>query len=379
MGCCLGILENGLGEFDCHVEYRSIRYRSPMIYLFLNCDEYLIAQSVTSLKAALGDPEMADLNTTVLEGPKTDAGDILGHASMMPFLATKRLIMVHDYLSHLEKRMAASKGTGSAAHQEAAQFVDGLADLPDSCDLVLFEHGVDKRRHVWKGFTLDSKEKGAEKRKIAGWADLVKAKTVTLQELGAPDPKALPGYVQKRAQEKEIAIEGAAVKLLADYIGANLRQIDNELEKLATYARGRAITGNDIKLLVSDASEALIWNLTDALSQRNGRNAMRSLYELRRGDANPFYLLTMIARQYRIIIKVKDAAATVGGNEYDIAKVVKESAYPVKKALQQSRQYTFPQLSAIMQKLLESDFAMKTGADPETELDVLIATLTSKR
>lgn len=354
-----------------------------MIYLFLNCDEYLIAQSISNLKAALGDPEMADLNTTVLDGPKTDAGDILGQASMMPFLAAKRLILVHEYLSHLEKRMAASKNTGSAAYQEAAQFVEGLADLPESCDLVLFEHGVDKRRHVWKGFTLDSQEKGqakaAGKRKILGWADLVKAKSVTLQELGAPDPKALPGYVHKRAQDKGIAIDGQAVKLLADYIGANLRQIDNELDKLATYARGRAVTGDDIKLLVSDASEALIWDLTDALSQRNGRNAMRSLYELRRSDANPFYLLTMIARQYRIIIKVKEAAATVGGNEYDIAKAVKESAYPVKKALQQSRQYTFPQLTNIMQKLLESDFAMKTGADPETELDVLIAELTIRR
>lgn len=348
-----------------------------MIYLFLNCDEYLIAQSINNLKSALGDAEMADLNTTVLEGSKTDAEDILGQASMMPFLAAKRLILVHGYLSHLEKRMSASKGTGSAAHQEAARFVEGLADLPDSCDLVLLEDGVDKRKQIWKGYTLDAKEK--QKQKISGWADLVKAKRVTLQELGVPDPKSLPSYVQKRAQDKGVAIDGQAVRLMADYIGPNLRQIDNELDKLSTYARARAVSGDDVKLLVSDVSEALIWNLTDALSQRNGSNAMRSLYELRRGDANPFYLLTMIARQYRIIVKVKEAATTVGGNEYDIAKVVKESAYPVKKALQQSRQYTFRQLTDIMQMLLESDFAMKTGADPDTELDVLIAELTSKR
>mgnify|MGYP006261537439 FL=1 len=197
-----------------------------------------------------------------------------------------------------------------------------------------------------------------------------------LHELGAPDPKELPTYVQRRAKQKEIGIDGRAIRLLADYIGANLRQIDSELDKLSTYARGRAVTEDDIKLLVADASEALIWNLTDALSQRNGRNAMRALFELRRGDASPFYLLTMIARQYRIIIKVKEAARTIGGNEYDIAKAVKESAYPVKKALQQSRKYSFDQLDEIMQRLLESDFAMKTGADPETELDVLIAELT---
>lgn len=349
-----------------------------MIYLFLNCDEYLIAQSIRNLKSSLGDPEMADLNTTTLVGSQTDAADILGQASMMPFLAAKRLILVHGYLSHLEKRMAASKGTGSAAHQEAAQFVGGLADLTDSCDLVLFEDGVDKRRHIWKGFTLEDKKADTTK-KVAGWSDLVKAGQVNLQELGAPDPKALPGYIAQRAKQKAIAIDGRAVRVLADYVGPNLRQLDNELDKLASYARGRSINEADIKLMVSDASEALIWSLTDALSQRNGRNAMRSLYELRRGDANPFYLLTMIARQFRIIIKVKEASATIGGNEYDIAKAVKESAYPVKKALQQSRKYSFDELNHIMEKLLESDFAMKTGADPETSMDVLIAELTSKR
>ncbi|MCB0099874.1 MAG: hypothetical protein KDE46_29275, partial [Caldilineaceae bacterium] len=90
------------------------------------------------------------------------------------------------------------------------------------------------------------------------------------------------------------------------------------------------------------------------------------------------YLLTMITRQYRIMVKVKDAASSGGGNEYDIAKLVGESPYPVKKALQQSRQYKIEELDAIMERLLETDYAMKTGADPETAIDVLVAELTQR-
>ena len=33
-----------------------------MIYLFLDCDEYLAAQRIRELKAAVGDAELADLN-----------------------------------------------------------------------------------------------------------------------------------------------------------------------------------------------------------------------------------------------------------------------------------------------------------------------------
>jgi DNA polymerase-3 subunit delta len=159
-------------------------------------------------------------------------------------------------------------------------------------------------------------------------------------------------------------------------VGPNLRQLDNELNKLAAYARGRSITTDDVRLLVSDASEALMWDLTDGLSQRNKRKAMRALYELRRGDANPFYLLTMIARQYRIIIKVKEAMAQGMHNEYEIAKAVKESPYPVKKAMGQARAYSFPALEQAMEQMLEADMAMKTGANSETEIDLLVARLT---
>ena len=346
-----------------------------MIYLFLKPDEYLAAGRLAQLKAALGDPEMADLNTSELAG-QISAADLLGQASMMPFLAARRLIIARGYLQRLDKRMAASKSSESAAHQEAAQLLEGLPTLPETVDVVFWEEaGVDKRRQLWKGFKLGEKGQQAARR-VDGLQALIKAGVVSLEEWQTPDPKALPGWIQRQAKAKETPIEGRAVMMLANYVGPNLRQLDNELDKLAAYARGRAITAADVKLLVSDASEALIWDLTDGLSQRNGRKAMRALYELRRGDANPFYLLTMIARQYRIIIKVKEAMAQGMHNEYDIAKAVKESPYPVKKAMAQARAYDFPTLEQAMEQMLEADVAMKTGANSDTEIDLLVARLT---
>ena len=45
----------------------------------------------------------------------------------------------------------------------------------------------------------------------------------------------------------------------------------------------------------------------------------------------------------------------------------------------QSRNYDLVQLEAIMDRLLTADFAMKSGADPDTELDILVAELTMPR
>lgn len=348
-----------------------------MVYLHLNCDEYLSTQRINQMKRALGDAEMADLNTATLRGEQTSAADILGEASMMPFLAERRLLLVYGYLDHLDKRMAAGKGTDSAAHGEAARFLSSFADVPDTCDLVLVDNAVDKRRGLWKGFALPATNKAAA-RKIEGLEALSKKGAIALEELNTPDARNLPGWIQSYARSRNIAIDGRAVQTLADFVGPNLRQLDNELEKLATYAGKRHITVDDVKLLVSDASEALIWDLTDALSQRNGRRAMQSLYELRKGDANAFYLLTMIARQYRIMLKVKAAMRRGGSSEYDVAKLIDEKPYSVKKAMAQMNNYSLQELIAIMDRLLEADYAMKTGADPETEIDVLMAELTRK-
>jgi DNA polymerase III subunit delta len=343
-----------------------------MIYLFLKADEYLVAQRIAALKMALGDPEMADLNTKELDGSQIDAAEILYHANTMPFLCERRLVLVYGYLSYLDGRMAASKGTDSAAHVEAARLLQGLSDAPDNCDLVLVDDEVDRRRHLWKGFHL-----GDQGDTVVGLGALVKDKRVHLEKLATPEPRALPGWIQSQARHKGVEIDGQAVRMLADFVGSNLRQLDNELEKLAVYAGSRRVTAEDVRLLVSDAGDALIWDLTDALSQRNGRKAMQTLYELRRGDANPFYLLTMIARQYRIMAKVKEAMQA-GGDPDAIARRVAEKPYPVQKAMQQSRQYSSQDLDAIMERLLEADVAMKTGADADTEIDVLVAELTRR-
>lgn len=291
----------------------------------------------------------------------------------MPFLAERRLLIVRGYLGHLAKRMAAAKSADSAAHGEAAQFLTALADVPESADLALVEPTLDKRSALWRGF---SPPKAAA---VPGVQELIQAKQVQLEELSTPDARELPAWISQTAKQQGIAIEPRAVQMLATFVGANLRQLSNELDKLATYAAGRAITVADVNLLVSDAGEAMIWTLTDALSQRSPRSAMQTLAALRRGEANAFYLLTMIARQYRIMLKTKDAMQRSSrASEYDIAKQIGEKPFPVKKAMQQAAGYSAGELIDVLDRLLYADFVMKTGADADTEIDLLIAELTQR-
>ena len=91
-------------------------------------------------------------------------------------------------------------------------------------------------------------------------------------------------------------------------------------------------------------------------------------------------LLSAIVRQYRLLIQVKTllGQGVVGAEQIAAEIGEKKSTFPVEKAQKLVGLYTFAQLDAIMDRLLETDMAMKTGDDQDTVLDVLVADLTNR-
>ena len=346
-----------------------------MIYLFLRADEYLAAERLAALKAALGDPETAGLNISEFEA-NSSASDIAGIAAMMPFLAEKRLVIVRGYLDALERRLVASKKNDSAAHHEVAYLLEELPGLAgESADVVFVDQNVDKTKALWKGLVVAADAKHPE-RKLGGLEGWVKAKHATLEQLLAPSERDLPGWVQQRSRAKGIQIGGSAVALLARFVGPDLRRLDNELDKLSLYAWKRPITDADIHALVADASEEKIWTLTDALCQRNPSVAARTLHELLQDkEQNPIGLLSSIAKQYRLLIAVKSAQGHGAAPADAIAAQLGERPFPVEKAMKLTGRYSFTELITIMERLLLADVAMKSGTDPATELQMVMAEL----
>ena len=165
-----------------------------MIYLLLGADEYLAAEWLAAKKATLGSPELASLNLVEVNGSQSNAATVLGEAAMVPFLAERRLVVVRGLLDAYEKRLAASKSSEAAIYGEMARFLEGIRRVPETCILVLVDNSVDKRRGLWKGYTLAVA--GAPERRVDGLEALVAAGVLQLETLVAPDVKALAGWLQ---------------------------------------------------------------------------------------------------------------------------------------------------------------------------------------
>lgn len=87
---------------------------------------------------------------------------------------------------------------------------------------------------------------------------------------------------------------------------------------------------------------------------------MRSLQELLAGGANELYILTMIARQFRLILGAKDLADR-GASEARLAQELHVPPFVARKLLSQARHFQADELETIHRRVLEMDRAIKTG------------------
>jgi DNA polymerase-3 subunit delta len=178
-------------------------------------------------------------------------------------------------------------------------------------------------------------------------------------------------------EERNGRISPHAAHVLASNVGSNLGILENEIEKLVLYKGAEAtIEVQDVGLLSPYAAEASIFDLVDALGNRNSKQAAILLQKKMQEGADPFYLFTMFVRQVRLLIQVKELA-DAGQRPPAISQTLKMASFVANKLYQQAQQFSLPQLEQIYHHLLEIDVGAKTGrSDMVTALNLLVAGMT---
>jgi len=337
-----------------------------MFYVLHGEDEFSRSEILAEMKAKMGDPAMADLNTTVLEGSKATLAELMHACDTVPFLADRRLVILEGLLTRLGDggKGKADKGKEHPSWKEEylEKLTAYLQRLPETTRLVFVESKSIHPNHPILKMALADKERGYTK------------------EFRLPTSSKLRQWIADRVERKGGEIEVSAAEELAAFVGSDLRLLDQELDKLISYVdRARPITKADVHLLVSYVQQANVFEMVDALGRRDGQQAIHLLHRLLEDGEHPLSLLGMIVRQFRIMIQVKDLV------ERDVppAKIGAQLGlhrFVAEKGLRQSRNFSMEQLETIYRKLLETDLAIKTGQmDQVLALDMLIAGLSRSK
>lgn len=329
-----------------------------MLYILLGEDDFSLTKSLEEIKRGAGDQALLAANTTTFDGQQLTLDQLRTVCETVPFLAERRLVIIQGLLGRFEPRGKSRQRKRIAPpterESEYKSFAAYLSDIPDSTVLVLIDGRIKSNNPLFKQLSARA------------------------------EVRSFPILREDRLRqwiEREVAGQGAsmspqAVDLLAKLVGGNLWVMANEISKLALFTSGRRIEVEDIKAIVSYVQEANVFAMVDAILDFKAGVAEQLLEQLLQRGASSAYLLVMLSRQVRMIVRAKELRRQRKPEAEIQSRLGLTSGFALRKTLEQAQRYPLERLKEVYRKLLQTDLSIKTGKfEGGLALNLLIAEL----
>jgi DNA polymerase-3 subunit delta len=296
-----------------------------LVYLIYGSEELLLERAEKRLRDRLAAVADLDFNMETFDGDSASAEDIVNAANTMPFMSERRLVVVRD----VDKLDAAGLDLLAAYAKDPAPF---------TC-LVLIATKVAKNSKLYRAV----------------------AATGQAYEYTAPKRSEYAGEVVKllRARGKRIGLPAA--DRLVEFVGRDLRRLDSEADKLVAYV-GAAdeVTAEDVVAAASAGAVASVFELTDAVGERDVARALRILGRLLGGGDTPLGVSAMLGRHVRALIGAKSLIER-GTNPDAMAPELGMAPWQARSAARQASGYDSQELSRALCGLAAAEEEMKTS------------------
>ncbi len=268
----------------------------------------------------------------------TDANGLLNAVRSISFLEPRKLVIVRDFSQN------------SAVMASIEEIVEQTAD---STDLLLVDQKLDKRTSGYKYLK----------------------KNVDMHDHKELQEYELASWLQKQSKEINAgfgaSLGAVEAKLLVSMVGADQQRLYGELEKLSL--SGELITKNKILELVERSPQSKVFDMLDALFNKNLEKAWDLYIDQRAQGEDPHKILAMITWQLTQLtlavyapVKSKDALMSAG-----------MSPFGADKALSMSKNLRPNTLKRYITELADLDAEIKTSADVESALEFYFAMICS--
>lgn len=292
-------------------------------YLLCGEEAYLRRQYRDKVKKALmGDGDLMNLNC--FEGKGIVSEEVVDLAQTMPFLAERRVLVIEN--SGFFKR----GGEALAAY---------LANPAPTAFFVFVETEVDKRSKLYKAVTAKGR--------------VIECKT--------PDEAVLKRWIVELLMKEGLRITQRDLDYFLEKTGTDMENIRGEVEKLICYCMGRdVVTAQDISEICVRQIGSRIFDMVDAVADKKQRLAMELYYDLLTLKEPPMRILFLIARQFNLLLQVKELK-NKGFDARGIGPKVGLADFIARKYVTQAQKFKESELKQAVQDCVEAEEAVKTG------------------
>jgi DNA polymerase-3 subunit delta len=291
-------------------------------YLLYGEESYLIKLYRDKLKdAVLGESDQ--MNFSRFEGKALDLNEVNDIAQTLPFFSDRRLILIEQ----------------SGLFKVQSDLADILMKAPSSTIFIFTEQEVDKRNKAYKLIN----DRG------------------TVSEMKAMDDKNLKLFVVSLLKSSNKMITENVCEYLLDKTGTDMGNIFNEVEKLISFTSDQdTITKDDIDAIVTTQITGKIFQMMDAIGQKQQGKALTLYYDLLSVREKPAHILYLIMRHFNILLQVKELALR-GMAPQLISDNVGIPVFTVGKYISQAKNFTIGQLHKSLKLAADTEEEIKSG------------------
>lgn len=316
------------------------------LYLFYGEEEYLKKYYLESIDKIILKDDLTGLNKIVLEG-KAEASRIVEACETMPVFSEHKLVIVKNSGAFKSK-----KDTGKQSIKD--ELLEYLNNIPPFTCLVFYEEEIDKRLKL---------------------VDIIKKKGLIV-EFPYQKPNELVKWVVKAFKSNGKEIDASTASFLVDISESGMTEILNEINKVVLFLGERSKVGSDdIRKVCTKSIKSRIFDLTDAIAERNITAALKLLNDMIILKEPLPKILFMIARQLRHILEMK-LLYNEGMGMKEACSKIGITPYAGSKVLKQAASFSIDKLKSAIEETLELDLAIKTGRiNDRTATEILICKL----
>lgn len=309
------------------------------LYLFYGKEYYLLEDAVGKFRAGLN-PDMLDFNLDIIDGKEVQLDQLLSSIETFPFMDERKVVIVKDFeiLTGTRKNFSDS---------DEKYLLERLENIPETTVLVFIVYGdVDKRKSMFK--------------KIKNTGVVCECRKLEDMELFR--------WVKREFERMNTVIENAAVAYFIEQLGyrdknsdMTLTDVKNEIIKVASYTgTGNTVTNDITEKLSPRKVENNIFRMIDCIGAKNAPEALKIFGDMIFEGEPVLRIMSLISRQFRIILKVKDMK-----NEKmkpaEMASKLGVQEFVIRNASRQAENFSDSIILEIMNYMVESEYKIKNG------------------
>lgn len=321
------------------------------LYLLFGEEEFLIDEGLDALLAKTVDESTRSFNYDQFHGAETQLRDMMERAQAYPIMAERRVVVVRDI----------DRAIGSRKGDDGSGFYGYLAAPPPTTTLIA------------TAATAAFLGKGKAKPKAP--YDLFINNGVAIHYKKIYD-RELASWVTGRIGRRKKKITPEAVELFVSYVGASLRTLHNEIEKLFTFVEERAEIGiDDVRAVVGASKTWNVFELQKAIGEKRLETSVEITERMLRGGEPPQLILTMLTRYFTLLWRLVEVRTRFRDSR-DAAREVGISPFFISEYLAALNRYSLPNIRNALEALLETDIALKsTRTSPSILLQLLLVSI----